>query len=889
MASLINSRVLSRFLPAAEGDETISIYESLRRDVGRRPDLEAQHYAASDHRFHDDEDDNPDELLYHEDDGELPTQNPSPSSDAGPSTTSSPIVQHQRSKWFGMGMNKRVDEDEDVPDSLLLDPRDRTGSRRPPSTRPTFDKRQARDEAQWKAAQEQELHGPSTSKANRHTPRNSRTVPSGPAMRPNPQADATWLFTNANNLDVLLLEIYQYFVEHGVWSIILSRVIALLSELFVFSFAMFLTTCVDFQKIPTSKQTSEIIIPQCMKKASWLKSAALFFFIMHWLSRMASYIQDVRRLFRMHDFYHHVLGINDQDLQTTSWAHVVDGLAKVANTNIATANTTAYTRKYLDYRAPPQRLTAESVANRLMRQANYYVAMYNKDVLDFTLPLPFVGKRQFYSKSLEWCIDFCLTNFIFDEKGSIRPYCLDIKHRSSAVNTLRRRMRFAAATSIVVAPFNIMRFCVLYFFKYYTEFTRNPSKVSARSFTPYAEWKIRQFNELDHLFQKRIRQAYPFANEYLKQFPKDKTDQICRFVAFVSGAIAAVLTLATLFDPALFLDFEITPGRTAVFWLTLMVGIFGVANGALPEESDIHDPVFHLKEVLLFMGTMPSHWKQRLHSNEVRAEFSAMYQMKIVIFLEEILSLVVAPLILWRNSLHNCERVIDFFREHTVHVEGLGHQCNFAVFGFKKDPNSEDPTYLFGEHDPREEFYGTKDDKLSVSMYNFRHYYSHFTGPQRTRHAHGWHPPPAWPSVMHQAPILEEEIGTGAEGAQQRGISARRRSGLAESRHQPSQSTIYSPPRHPVGHGNRQTTPTTIYHGKRSVEGTAAPTVSESRLMAQDSDLKDFADAPGIAALESDTDNEDRDASSTANAGVLGLLYQFSKAQTEKGPGAVNI
>ena len=161
----------------------------------------------------------------------------------------------------------------------------------------------------------------------------------------------------------------------------------------------------------------------------------------------------------------------------------------------------------------------------------------------------------------------------------------------------------------------------MYFFRYYTEFTKHPSKISARAFSPYAEWKIREFNELDHLFQRRLTQAYPFANDYLKQFPKDKTDQLCRFTALVSGAFAAVLTLLTLWDHELFLGFEVTPGRTAFFWLTLMIGVFGAAHGALPDENEVHDPVLHLKEVLMFTHYMPAHWKGRLHSNEVRAEF----------------------------------------------------------------------------------------------------------------------------------------------------------------------------------------------------------------------------------------------------------------------------
>ncbi|EMC95833.1 hypothetical protein BAUCODRAFT_44094, partial [Baudoinia panamericana UAMH 10762] len=560
-----------------------------------------------------------------------------------------------------------------------------------------------------------------------------------------PQAGATWMYTNASNLDAFLLEVYNYYVGHGFWSILLSRAISLLTELFVFAFAMFLTTCVDWGKLPSSKSSSEVLIVKCMAKASWIKNLALFTFVMYWCSRLVTNLGGVRQLSRMHNFYHHVLGISDGDIQTVSWIRVVDGLVKLHNANISTADPNPAVRRYTKYNRPQQRMNAETVANRLMRQANYYVALYNKDILDFTLPIPFMGQRHFYSKSLEWCIDFCLTNFIFDEQGSIRPFCLEVRNRKALVEALQTRLRFAALTSVLVAPVNIIRFCIIYFFKYYTEFTRNPSKASTRSFTPFAEWKIREFNELDHLFQRRLRQAYQPANNYLRQFPKDKVDQLCRFVSFLSGAIAAVLALATLLDPELFLGFEVTPGRTAVFWLTVMVAIFTVSQGSLPEEDEVFDPVMHLKAVLYCTHYVPSHWKDRLHTTEVRSEFSAMYQTKVLIFVEEILSLIVAPWILLRNAGKRSERIIDFFREHTVHVDGIGFQCNFAVFGFKKDANAADPTTVLDEPDGlRDEYFGLKDDKMAASVQNFMHYYDHGRY-RRNGKKQGWQPPPAWP------------------------------------------------------------------------------------------------------------------------------------------------
>lgn len=68
--------------------------------------------------------------------------------------------------------------------------------------------------------------------------------------------------------------------------------------------------------------------------------------------------------------------------------------------------------------------------------------------------------------------------------------------------------------------------------------------------------------------------------------------------------------------------------------------------------------------------------------------------MKISIFLEEVLSIVFTPFILWWSLPKCSDRIVDFFREFTVHVDGVGYVCSFAVFDFDK-PNVSSMEILF--------------------------------------------------------------------------------------------------------------------------------------------------------------------------------------------------
>ncbi len=176
-----------------------------------------------------------------------------------------------------------------------------------------------------------------------------------------------------------------------------------------------------------------------------------------------------------------------------------------------------------------------------------------------------------------------------------------------------------------------------------------------------------------------------------------------RFVAFIAGSFAAVLVLATVLDPDLFFHFEITPHRTVLFYLGMFGAILTVARGMIPDEHKVFDPELLLTEVIAYTHYMPDEWKGELHSKKVRMiyvfliviftllkvhqEFGELFAMKILIFCQELLSVVLTPFVLWFSLPKCAPAIIDFFREFTVHVDGRGYVCSFAEFNFERHGN----------------------------------------------------------------------------------------------------------------------------------------------------------------------------------------------------------
>ena len=614
-------------------------------------------------------------------------------------------------------------------------------------------------------------------------------------------------------------------------------------------------------------------------------------------------------------------------MQTVSWQEVVKKLMDLRESNLLTADTMRERHPWFLSKQSKHRMDAHDIANRLMRKENYLIGLINKDVLDFTVPLPFVRGRQLLSRTLEWYLQYCILDFVFTDEGQVNPLFLKADHREALITGFRQRFIFAGFMSVLCAPITVLYFMLFYFFRYFNEYQRNPSQIGSRQYTPFARWKFREFNELPHLFERRLNMSYPFAARYVDQFPKDKTIQFSGFIALVAGALASVLAVASLVDPESFLSFEITPDRTVLFYLGVFGSIWAVARGAMPEENLVFDPEYALNNVTEYTHYLPKHWKGRLHTNEIRQEFAYLYRMKLIIFFEELLSIVFAPYLLWVSLPAGSDRLVDFFREFTIQVDGMGYVCSFAVFDFKKGGADNHQLDQNAARDLREEYYSTKDGKMLASYYGF---IDNYVNNQRSGAPHpssnirgSFHVPPTFPGLAPSS--LGSDAAQGRSARPERLGPARKphvlragtstTSGIATqsgprrtprfapfgSQNSPVASILLDPHHQPpnsqvqrhrnTGHVSRlqrlKSPPEDESEDVEAAIPAGGPEVNNSGDAEHDSDLANSWNVtqtmgPGDQGADGELQREDK------GPGVLGLAYQFSRAQTERRP-SVNI
>lgn len=654
---------------------------------------------------------------------------------------------------------------------------------------------------------------------------------------------------------------------------------------------------------------TEILVPRCTQNMSGFFSFLIFVCAFIWIWQILQTILDIPRLKHMHDFYLYLLEIPETDIQTIQWQEVVKRLMALRDLNPATVVRIPDRHRQFLGTQSKQRMDAHDIANRIMRRDNYMIALINKEILDMTLPIPFLANRSLFSKTMEWNLSLCILDFVFDKRGQPGKEFLRDTSRKELSDSLRLRFFLVGVLDIIIAPFAVIYLIVFYFFQNFSEYQKNPSSIGSRQYTPHAEWKFREFNELSHLFERRALMSYPFAARYINQFPKHKMTLLNRFVAFVSGALAAVLALTSIIDSESFLSFELTPGRSVLFYLTVFTTIYAATRNSGTEETLVFDPEFALDSVIRFTHYLPSHWKGRLHSAEVRNEFAQLYQMKVALFLQEVLSILVTPFVLW-FALPKCsERIVDFFREFTIHVDGLGYVCSFAVFDFDKGgDNPQRQNKGAGNEGPdlRDDYYSTKDGKMLASYYNFMDNY--VNNPQGIP----YQPIPTNDLQAHQA-----FPGAGSSNVLGDGLSSK--IGVSDRPQPSARSFAQAPPRTPRfvpqavgGHGSpltsilldpqhqppalrggsRPTTQSRLRNARHPIadviedneeeDGKASRRRSRDAGSVEEDDNPQLGDSWKMTAGELDEPESGEPSSATDHkAGVLGLVYQFSKAQTE--------
>ncbi|XP_028607255.2 autophagy-related protein 9A [Podarcis muralis] len=534
------------------------------------------------------------------------------------------------------------------------------------------------------------------------------------------------------NLDNFFTKIYHFHQKNGFACMMLSDVFELVQFLFVVTFTTFLFCCVEYDVLFANRPVNhthpgggalpernkvtlpDAILPtqQCaqrIRSSGWI----IFLLVMaatFWVYRLVKVLCSLLGYWEIRTFYTKALKIPSDELCNCSWQEVQARLISLQREQPMCVH--------------KRELSELDIHHRVLRFKNYLVAMVNKALLPVRFRLPLLGEAVFLTQGLKYNLEllfFWGPGSLFQGKWSLQPQYKRAGARLELARRLGRGMVLLGLANLLLCPF-ILVWQVLYAFFSYTEvLKREPGSLGARRWSLFGRLYLRHFNELDHELQARLSRGYKPASKYMNSFASPLLALLARNVCFFAGSLLAVLIALTVYDE------DVLTVQHILTAITLLGVIVTIARSFIPDEHLVWCPEQLLQCVLAHIHYMPDHWQGNAHKAETREELAQLFQYKAVFILEELLSPIVTPFLLIFALRAKALDIIDFFRNFSVEVVGVGDICSFAQLDIRNHGN---PQWLSQGRTEASVYQQAENGKTELSLVHFA-----ITNPR-------WQPPP---------------------------------------------------------------------------------------------------------------------------------------------------
>ncbi|XP_018581640.1 autophagy-related protein 9A [Scleropages formosus] len=528
------------------------------------------------------------------------------------------------------------------------------------------------------------------------------------------------------NLDLFFQRIYNLHQKNGFTCMLLGEIFELVQLVFVVTFTVFLVNCVDYDilfanKLVNHTDSSKVTLPDAFLPVdvcgARIRDNVFVIFILvisgvFWLHRLIKFIYNICCYWEIRSFYINALKMSMADLPYFTWQEMQARIVEI--------------QKEHQICIHKKELTELDIYHRILRFKNYMVAMVNKSLLPVRFRAPLLGDIVFYTRGLKYnfeLIFFWGPGSLFENEWSLKPEYKRGSNRLELADKLSTRILWIGVANLLLCPV-ILIWQILYAFFSYTEvIKREPGSLGARCWSLYGRCYLRHFNELDHELMSRLSKGYKASSKYMNCFMSPLLTVVAKNVAFFAGSILAVLIALTIYDE------DVLAVEHVLTSITLLGVCITVCRSFIPDKHLVFCPEQLLKVILAHIHYMPDHWQGNAHRYETRDEFAQLFQYKAVFIMEELLSPVITPFILIFCLRRKSLEIIDFFRNFTVEVVGVGDTCSFAQMDVRQHGH---PAWMSAGKTEASIYQQAEDGKTELSLMHFAITNPHWQPPRES-------------------------------------------------------------------------------------------------------------------------------------------------------------
>lgn len=523
-------------------------------------------------------------------------------------------------------------------------------------------------------------------------------------------------WSHIDDLDEFFTRVYQYHQNHGMPSLVFQEILNLFQILFLATFSIFMIECVDYKTLFESQKvvrdpanntfvakthlTDVVFAPgACAARISFKFWVVLLVVAIFWLFRLVKAVYNISRYHEIRAFYQSALNLATGDLPNITWHEVQEKLL-------------AMQMKY-HLCVHKQELTELDIYNRILRFKNYQVAMVNQGILPPRFNLPGLGQCINLTSGFMYNFEFLFfwgPFAPFKDGYQLRPEFKVFSKRADLTAEISKSILMLGLFNLLLSPL-IFVWQLLQFVYNHTELIkRDPSVLGSRKWSNYGRLYFRHFNELDHELDARLSRAYKPSLQYLESFVSKFLAVVAKFFVFTFGAVFAVLVVLTLWDE------DVLNVEHVLTLISVSGAIAGIARSLIPDENAVYYMDQMMYQILAQVHYMPDLWKTHANSYVVRDEFVKLFQYRFVYLMEELLSPIVTPFLLLFWLRPKSARIVDFFRNFTVEIVGVGDVCSFSQMDTRRHGN---PKWLSKTVTKRQN--QARNGKTELSLIHFAH------------------------------------------------------------------------------------------------------------------------------------------------------------------------
>ncbi|KAL2711532.1 autophagy-related protein 9A isoform X1 [Vespula squamosa] len=489
---------------------------------------------------------------------------------------------------------------------------------------------------------------------------------------------ARW--NHIEDLDSFFTRMYHYHQKHGFACMMLQEIFELGQFIFVVTFSTFLFHCVDYSVLFKDKMVNKpqkisindaiLSTGECTASMGLITWICILVATIFWILRAVKVLYHLTQFWDIKLFFNIALKIEDCDLDNLTWHEVQKRVREV--------------QKEQEMCIHKRELTELDIYHRILRFKNYMVAMINKSLLPVRLKVPIIGEVIFMTRGLKYNMELLLfwgPWSPFENNWHLKEDYKKLCKRQELARTLSKHILWVGIANFVLCPL-ILLWQILYsFFNYAEIIKREPGTLGTRMWSLYGRLYLRHFNELDHELNARLNRAYRPASKYMSIFTSPVMTVIAKNVAFVTGSLLAVLLILTVYDE------DVLTVEHVLTTMTILGAMVAGSRAFIPDENLVWCPEALLTAVLAHTHYRPDSWRGHAHMQTTRAQVAQLFQYRAVHLLEELISPLLTPFILCFHMRQRALDIVDFYRNFTIEVTGVGDVCSFAQMDVRKHGN----------------------------------------------------------------------------------------------------------------------------------------------------------------------------------------------------------